>query len=149
MEREDWDRKYEGDELLWRAEPNQFLLEATADLEPGTVLDVACGEGRNAIWLAEQGWRATGLDFSPVALEKARRLAASRGVDVDRRASGQARSHGNVGQMRHPNWPDPPEVGGGSLNRARGIAARPRRGSGPRACAGCCPRASRPCAARS
>ena len=83
MEREDWDRKYEGDELLWRAEPNQFLLEATADLEPGTVLDVACGEGRNAIWLAEQGWRATGLDFSPVALEKARRLAASRGVDVD------------------------------------------------------------------
>ncbi len=83
MEREDWDDRYAGDELLWRAEPNRFLVDATADLEPGTVLDVACGEGRNAIWLAERGWRATGADFSSVALEKARRLAASRGVDVE------------------------------------------------------------------
>lgn len=83
MEREDWDLKYAGDELLWRAEPNRFLVEATSDLRPGSVLDVACGEGRNAIWLAERGWRATGVDFSAVALAKARRLAAARDVDVD------------------------------------------------------------------
>lgn len=83
MDREDWNTRYEGDELVWRAEPNRFLVEATADLEPGTVLDVACGEGRNAIWLAERGWRATGVDFSGVALEKARRLAASRGVEAE------------------------------------------------------------------
>ncbi len=83
MEREDWDRRYAVDELIWRAEPNRFLVEATADLTPGSALDVACGEGRNAVWLAEQGWRATGVDFSPVALDKARRLAASRGVDVE------------------------------------------------------------------
>ncbi len=83
MEREDWDQRYAGDELVWRAEPNRFLVEATADLTPGTVLDVACGEGRNAIWLAEQGWKATGADFSAVALDKARRLAAARGVDVE------------------------------------------------------------------
>ncbi len=83
MEREDWDKRYEGDELLWHAEPNRFLVEATADLGPGTLLDVACGEGRNAIWLAEKGWRATGVDFSAVALRKAQRLAAARGVDVD------------------------------------------------------------------
>lgn len=83
MEREDWDGKYAGDELLWRAEPNRFLVGATADLAPGTVLDVACGEGRNAIWLAEHGWTATGVDFSAVALAKARRMAASRGVDVE------------------------------------------------------------------
>lgn len=83
MDREDWDLKYAGDELLWRAEPNRFLVEATADLDAGSVLDVACGEGRNAMWLAERGWRATGVDFSPVALEKARRLAAARGVDVE------------------------------------------------------------------
>ncbi len=83
MEREDWDLKYAGDELLWRAEPNRFLVEATGDLRPGSVLDVACGEGRNAIWLAERGWRATGVDFSAVALAKARRLAAGRGVEVD------------------------------------------------------------------
>ena len=83
MEREDWDRKYAGDELLWRAEPNIFLVKETADLDPGTVIDVACGEGRNAVWLAERGWTATGVDFSGVALGKARRLAAARGVDVE------------------------------------------------------------------
>jgi SAM-dependent methyltransferase len=83
MEREDWDHRYEGDELVWKEEPNRFLVEATADLEPGTAVDVACGEGRNAIWLAERGWHATGVDFSPVALAKARRLAESRGVAVD------------------------------------------------------------------
>ncbi len=83
MDREDWDRRYAGDELLWRAEPNIFLVKETADLDPGTVLDVACGEGRNAIWLAERGWKATGVDFSGVALAKARRLAAARGVEVE------------------------------------------------------------------
>jgi len=83
MEREDWDARYAGDELLWHAEPNRFLVEATADLAPGSVLDVACGEGRNAVWLAEHGWRAQGVDFSPVALAKARKLAAARGVEVD------------------------------------------------------------------
>ena len=83
MESGEWDRRYEGEELLWRAEPNVFLVEETADLEPGTALDVACGEGRNAIWLAERGWRATGVDFSAVALAKARRLAAGRGVEVE------------------------------------------------------------------
>ncbi len=82
MEREDWDLRYTGTELLWHAEPNRFLVEETADLEAGSVLDVACGEGRNAIWLAERGWRATGVDFSSVALAKARRFAATRGVDV-------------------------------------------------------------------
>jgi SAM-dependent methyltransferase len=83
MEREDWDLKYAGEELLWRAEPNRFLVEATADLDPGTVLDVACGEGRNAVWLTERGWRATGVDFSAVALAKARRLASTRGLGGD------------------------------------------------------------------
>ena len=83
MESEDWDARYEGGELLWKAEPNRFLVEQTEDLTPGTVLDVACGEGRNAIWLAQRGWEATGVDFSPVALSKAARLAADRGVEVE------------------------------------------------------------------
>jgi SAM-dependent methyltransferase len=54
-----------------------------AGLEPGRALDLACGEGRNAVWLAEQGWRTTGVDFSDVALAKAERLAASRGVEIE------------------------------------------------------------------
>jgi SAM-dependent methyltransferase len=83
LEREDWDRRYDGVELVWRAAPNQFLVSETADLEPGRALDLACGEGRNAIWLAEHGWQATGVDFSPVGLEKARRFADERQVAVE------------------------------------------------------------------
>ncbi|HUJ67465.1 MAG TPA: class I SAM-dependent methyltransferase [Acidimicrobiales bacterium] len=78
-----WDERYRGSELLWGAGPNRFLAAETADLVPGTALDVACGEGRNSVWLAEQGWRVTGVDFSPVGLAKAAALAAERGVQVD------------------------------------------------------------------
>ncbi len=81
MDRDDWNQRYGGAELVWTAEPNRFLVAETAGLPPGRALDVACGEGRNAVWLAERGWQVTGVDFSDVALEKARRLAASRGVD--------------------------------------------------------------------
>lgn len=82
MDRDEWDVRYGSADLLWSAEPNRFLVEEVEDLPPGRVLDVACGEGRNAIWLAARGWQATGLDFSPVALEKGRRVAAGRDVDV-------------------------------------------------------------------
>lgn len=82
VEREEWDERYAGEELLWHADPNRFLVTETADLVPGTVLDVACGEGRNAVWLAEKGWRAAGVDFSTVALAKARKLARERDVHV-------------------------------------------------------------------
>jgi SAM-dependent methyltransferase len=81
MEREDWNRRYAGRELLWTGEPNRFLVAEAAALAPGRALDLACGEGRNAVWLAERGWHVTGVDFSEVALDKARRLAAARGVE--------------------------------------------------------------------
>jgi len=83
MDHHDWDRRYAAAPLVWSAGPNQFLEHETATLPPGRALDVACGEGRNAIWLAERGWRATGVDFSPVAIDKARAIAAERGVDAD------------------------------------------------------------------
>ena len=76
MDRSEWDARYGGADMLWSTGPNQFLVEEVGDLPPGRVLDVACGEGRNAIWLAGLGWQATGVDFSSVALEKARRAAA-------------------------------------------------------------------------
>ena len=82
MDSAGWDERYRGTELLWGAGPNRFLAEEAAALPPGTALDVACGEGRNAIWLAEQGWRVTGVDFSPVGLAKAAALAAERGATV-------------------------------------------------------------------
>lgn len=83
MGREIWDRRYAGSELVWTAEANRFLVAEAERLAPGRALDVACGEGRNAVWLAERGWQVTGVDFSEVGLEKARNLAASRGVQAE------------------------------------------------------------------
>jgi SAM-dependent methyltransferase len=79
-----WDTRYaNAPGLVWSAEPNRFVVEELAGLTPGAALDVAAGEGRNAVWLAERGWRVTAVDFSPVAVERGRELAALRGVDVD------------------------------------------------------------------
>ena len=52
MKREDWDARYAAVENLWAAKPNRFLAAEVGDLEPGRALDLACGEGQNAIWLA-------------------------------------------------------------------------------------------------
>ena len=81
--REDWNERYAQKELVWTAEPNRRFAAEVEGLEPGRALDLACGEGRNAVWLAEHGWRVTGVDFSDVALAKAAELAAGRGVEVD------------------------------------------------------------------
>ena len=83
MRREDWDKRYAEKELLWSAAPNRFLVAETSGLEPARALDVACGEGRNAVWLAELGWRVTGVDYSRVAIEKARQRAAREGYDIE------------------------------------------------------------------
>ncbi len=83
MSSADWDRRYAGSELLWTAEPNRFLVAEAAGLPPGRALDLACGEGRNAVWLAERGWQVTGVDFSAAGLAKAEELARARGVDVE------------------------------------------------------------------
>ncbi|HZC30372.1 MAG TPA: class I SAM-dependent methyltransferase [Gaiellaceae bacterium] len=79
----EWDRRYGGSELLWTATPNRFLVAEAGDLAPGRALDLATGEGRNAAWLAEQGWQVVGVDFSETGLAKARRLAAARGVEAE------------------------------------------------------------------
>jgi ubiquinone/menaquinone biosynthesis C-methylase UbiE len=81
--REDWNARYAQKELVWSAEPNRRFAAEVAALYPGRALDLACGEGRNAVWLAEQGWRVTGVDFSDAALAKAAELAASRGVEAE------------------------------------------------------------------
>ena len=67
---------------MWSADPNEFVVTELEHLAPGRALDLACGEGRNAIWLALQGWTVTGVDFSEVALDKARHLAATRNVTI-------------------------------------------------------------------
>jgi SAM-dependent methyltransferase len=82
VQREDWDQRYRSTELVWSAGPNVFVVAETSDLAPGRALDVACGEGRNAVWLARRGWDVVAADYSPAALRKARDIAADAGVDV-------------------------------------------------------------------
>lgn len=83
MQREDWNRRHGEAGLLFGAEPNRFLVAEVAGLPPGRALDLACGSGRNAVWLAQQGWSVVGADFADVALEQARALAEERGVEVE------------------------------------------------------------------
>ena len=82
MNSQDWDQRYATTELVWGAGPNRFLVAEVDGLPPGRALDLGCGEGRNAIWLADRGWQVSGVDFSEVGLDKARHLAAERGVEV-------------------------------------------------------------------
>jgi ubiquinone/menaquinone biosynthesis C-methylase UbiE len=83
MDRDDWDERHRLKEPDPTAEPSRFLASAVGGLPPGAALDLASGQGRNAVWLAEQGWRVTGVDWSEVAVERARTTAAERGVEVE------------------------------------------------------------------
>ena len=75
MDAADWDARYAESELVWSRGPNRLVAAECADLPPGRAVDLACGEGRNALWLASRGWHVTAVDFSQVALDKGRRLA--------------------------------------------------------------------------
>jgi SAM-dependent methyltransferase len=81
MDAHAWDERYAASELVWSRGPNQFVEAECADLPPGSAVDLAAGEGRNAIWLARRGWRVTAVDFSQVALDKGRTLAGDLEVD--------------------------------------------------------------------
>jgi thioredoxin reductase/SAM-dependent methyltransferase len=79
----DWEEQYRSHPTLWSGRPNPPLVAAATDLPPGSALDVGCGEGADAIWLAERGWRVTAVDLSATALERAAGHAAEAGVEVD------------------------------------------------------------------
>jgi SAM-dependent methyltransferase len=78
-----WDERYSDEDYAYGTEPNDFLVEATHYLPRGRILCIGEGEGRNAVWLAEQGYQVTALDNSSVGLEKARQLANSRGTSIE------------------------------------------------------------------
>ena len=80
MDREGWNRRYASGEFVWTAAANRFLVAEVSDLPAGRALDLAAGEGRNAVWLAERGWSVTAVDFSATGIDKGRRLAAARDV---------------------------------------------------------------------
>ena len=78
----DWDERYSAAGQIWSGEPNSSLVAEVADLEPGTALDVGCGEGADAIWLAGLGWQVTAIDVTDVALRRARAAADQAQVEV-------------------------------------------------------------------
>jgi SAM-dependent methyltransferase len=74
-----WEEKYGGSDI-WSGRPNHMLVDLAGDLAPGGALDLGCGEGGDALWLAERGWTVTGLDISPTALGRAEQAALRAGV---------------------------------------------------------------------
>lgn len=85
MDSSAWDERYAASDLVWSDTPNMWVEQVAGSLPPGRALDLAAGEGRNALWLAERGWEATAIDFSLVAVNRSREMAARRlGDNMDR-----------------------------------------------------------------
>lgn len=82
LDEELWDERYRSRPALWSGEPNRHLVGEAAELEPGLALDVGCGEGADAIWLARRGWRVDGVDVSGVALRRAAEHADRAGAEI-------------------------------------------------------------------
>lgn len=75
-----WERHYRGRERVWSGRANPVLVDVVGQLPTGTALDLGCGEGGDAIWLAQRGWRVTAVDVSAIAVSRAAENAASAGV---------------------------------------------------------------------
>jgi SAM-dependent methyltransferase len=78
-----WDTRYAESTAVWSGNANVALVQEVSDLTAGTALDLGCGEGADAIWLASRGWQVTATDISAVALAKAATRAAEAGVSID------------------------------------------------------------------
>ena len=87
MSSQQWDARYATAQAVgltvWSAGANSFVVSELGGLPPGSAIDLACGEGRNAVWLAARGWRVTGVDFSAVGIDSARQAAGRDHVHVD------------------------------------------------------------------
>lgn len=82
-----WNARYAeaaaSESSVWSLEPNAVIASVVAGFAPGTAVDLACGEGRNALWLAQRGWQVTAVDFSAVAIDTGRTRAVHLGLEVD------------------------------------------------------------------
>jgi SAM-dependent methyltransferase len=76
-----WDAKYSDGARIWSGDPNSTLVDEVSSLPPGRALDLGCGEGDDARWLAETGWSVVAVDISRVAIERARDLGGARPID--------------------------------------------------------------------
>lgn len=78
-----WDQRYRASQRLWSGNVNTAVQTYTQHLTPGTALDLGCGEGADVLWLAQHGWRATGVDISQVAIQRALEAARAQGLSED------------------------------------------------------------------
>ncbi|WNV77553.1 class I SAM-dependent methyltransferase [Geodermatophilus sp. DSM 44513] len=114
-DRESYDELYRSTPAVWSGRANRQLVTEAAELPPGRALDAGCGEGGDALWLAERGWRVTAVDFSPVALERAAAAARARGLadrvewvhaDLDRWVPAEGRFDLVTAHYLHARWSD-------------------------------------------
>lgn len=119
-----WDERYSREEKIWSGNPNAQLVAEVSGLIAGSALDVGCGEGGDVIWLARQGWRVTGADFSANGLDRAARYAEQAGVaeatdwwQVDARSFAAA---GRSYDLVTTHFLHPPD--GGMVNVTRRLA---------------------------
>lgn len=79
-----WEERYASRPQVWSGRANQVLVDLVSGFAPRAALDLGCGEGGDAVWLAQQGWRVTAVDISTTAVERGRAAAADLGVPADR-----------------------------------------------------------------
>lgn len=96
MDSDSWNARYSSTGLIWSAGPNTFVEKELTAIPPGRALDLACGEGRNALWLAQRGWDVTAVDFSSVAVKKGR--------DIERMRRGSGQGQGLASSFGYITW---------------------------------------------
>lgn len=115
VDRESYDELYRSTPAVWSGDANRQLVVEAAELPPGRALDAGCGEGGDALWLAERRWQVTAVDFSPVALERAAAAARARGLadrvewvhaDLDRWTPPEGRFDLVTAHYLHASWSD-------------------------------------------
>lgn len=120
-DRDAWDERYRSTDSVWGAAPNRFVVEVFTGYRIGRALDLGCGEGRNALWLAGLGWAVTAVDFADTAVERGRRVSEAAGLDVEWIAEDLLPRGGGCGRCARLGR----RAGLGSARRGR------RGGSGP------------------
>lgn len=115
-----FDELYSGAEPVWSGEPNGTLVQEVSGVTPGRALDVGCGEGADAVWLAQRGWQVTALDPAKGALDRAERAAAGAGVEVRWLHAGllDAPLSGETFDLVSAQYPALPRTPGGDAVRA-------------------------------
>jgi thioredoxin reductase/SAM-dependent methyltransferase len=113
--RDSWEERYGSTDKIWSGKPNPQLVAEVAGLAPGRALDVGCGEGADALWLARAGWQVTAVDFSAAALARAEKEAIRENVSVDWQQVDLAQSDAGIDEFdlvsaQYFHWPPAPRA---------------------------------------